>query len=371
MKLTVSQPVLADAMARGGGMAGKSSVSSILASVRLRTEGPNLLYVASTDGDRFAEMAIPADVVAGGSVTINAADLTALVSKFPKDGEVSIAIENGMIAVVQCGRSKNRRNCLPADAFPDWGDLGGEVRYDVQGGPFAAALTRVKGFVGAAHTNRDGVYIDAADGALNLSAFSGQTIAWARLDLPPDAEAAPALMMPLPAVDAFIRLFRSESSVTVHLSEGRVGFEAGTLKFASKVFPGSRPPYDIILAERTEVRLTLDRSEFDDAVARAALAVEEGMYSAIALIPREGEIELKAMNSKGGETREWVAAEITPGFRTCGLVLDNVRAALAGLTGETVEIEHAAETRYLFTSPGDDTFMAMIAPVRLNPTQAA
>ena len=80
MKFTISQPDLAAVLAKGGAVAKKNATIAILSNVRLFV-ADDLLSVASTDLDRFAEARTPVELSEPGCVTVPAAGLAALIGR--------------------------------------------------------------------------------------------------------------------------------------------------------------------------------------------------------------------------------------------------------------------------------------------------
>lgn len=368
MKLTIPQPVLAELLARGGAVAPKSG-HTVLCNLRLVTRNDSL-FVASTDGDRFAEASAPADIAVQGGTTVNAVALAALISRYPKDGVVSIEIETPILLRVKCGRSRVGFGILPISAFPDWGAINAEASYQVPGPAMAQAFARLKPLYGAPGRPSEGAFLEAEDGVLNIAAFNGNALAWARIECP---AAGPAMGVPAGVCDAFSRVFGSEESVTLHAGENRIGFEAGGMRLESKLIVNPANPYKLMTSVRELNRvISFARADMLDAVDRAVLATEEGQYSALAVIPRDDGLELRARNSKGGEVLEGLDADCSAEFAAFGVNPPYLRSILGGFTADRVTIEQAAgATRYLVYADNDETYRACFAPVWIDPALAA
>lgn len=368
MKLTIPQPILADLLARGGAVAPKSG-STIMSNLRLVTRNDSL-FVASTDGDRFSEACAPASIEAQGATTVNAVALAALISRYPKDGVVSFEVETPILLRVKCGRSRVGFGIMAVSSFPEWGAINAEASYPVSGPALAQAFARLKPLFGSPGRPSEGAFIEAEDGVLNIAAFNGNALAWARIECP---AAGPVMGVPAGVCDAFARVFGSEETVTVHAGENRIGFEAGGMRLESKLIVNPANPYKLMTSVREMDRvISFGRADMLDAVDRAVLATEEGQYSALAVIPRDDGLELRARNSKGGEVLEGVDAECAADFTAFGVNPPYLRCILGGFTADRVTIEQAAgATRYLVYADNDETYRACFAPVWIDPALAA
>jgi DNA polymerase-3 subunit beta len=364
MKLTIAQPVLAALLAKGGAVAPKNHPVPILNHVRL-TAGA-FLAVASTDGDRFAEASDEAQIETEGATTVNAAALSALISRYPRDGVVSLELETPSLLRVKCGRSRVGMPALPVGDFPDWAAIKGAVAYTMAGPDLAAAFARVKGLTMPAPNTWEGIFVELGEGTLNVVAYNGHAMGWLRLPMPEGAVEAPPMILAAATVDAVTRLFKGSAEVTIHASEEKVVFEADGAKLASKLIVGKVPPYQRLIEQRGEKVISLDRAEFLACLDRAVLSAEsEGALHMVTASPGDDGLELKARNHKGGEALESMAFEGVA-FEPAGFNPPNLRSILAGIPGERFVIEEVIrDSRYLIHGEGDESFIAGIAPIKL------
>lgn len=364
MKLSIPQPYLADALAKGGVVTARTV--PIMACVRLIAKG-DTLHIASTDGDRFAEVGTSAEIEADGAVCVDAVALSSLIARYPKDGTVALDLESPGLLRVKCGRSRVGLSVLPVVSFPDWSAPVKPSVFRIAGAVLADAFARMKPIASTANRTWEGTYIEPGEGVLNVCAFNGYAMSWLKLEQPEGAENAPAMILAGATVDTFTKLFKADGEVTIYASDEKVVFEAGGVRLASKLIVGNVPPYRKMLDVRGEKSIRFERKEFLICLERAKLATEsEGALNVVTTFPADGGIELRTRNHKGGDASEPMDAEVDDGFSPVGFTPSDLAAILAGVMTDRVVVEEAVPgKRYLFSGDGDDAFMAAAAPIRL------
>lgn len=372
MKLTISQAALSTALSRGGIVAPKNPTVPILASLML-TAGGDVLTVASTDLDRFAEAEVQTSVEASGATTVNAANFVALINRYPKDGTVSLELD-GAVLIVKCGRSRVRLPTLPVDTFPEWANKRPEATFTMPADLLASLFSRARAGCGADQFVKKlalgGVFVEPADGHLWFVGSDGNMISIVSKEMPEGAADAPPMIVPLQLIDAAQRVFKT-GDVTITASRNMVGLESEDTRLVSKLLEGPYPiPYKMAFGVRSDRKLVFDRAEFVSAMQRAVLTTEEGAYSALVVAPRDDGLELKTMTSLGSETREVVEAEMSEDFAPFGVNPAYMSAILASAPGDTVTIEHAEKSRYLVYVEGDGSFMGAVASCLINRAMA-
>lgn len=372
MKLTIPQPALASVVARGGSVAPKNSPVPIMNHVRLVATDGMVLSVASTDLDRFAEASAMASVEVPGETTVPAAALAALVSRHPKDKDVSLEIEGGFL-IVKCGRSKVKLPTLPAEDFSVWGEHSPTAVFTMKAADLAKAFARTRpvcepGAV-AAH---GGVYMHLTGGKLKFAATNKHHFAVASLDVPAGAETMPNVIVPLEVIDTAMRLMKGVDEVEVRLDEHKVAFVAGDGMITSKLIASGFYDYERAIPARGSPAMNLDRAELGAAMDRAALTTEEGVWSGFALIPREDGVELKSMTGLGGETREGLSGTADAGFAPFTFNPAYLARLSAAMDGPVISIECAGRGKAILVfDEADDSFVGMIGPMATNEAMVA
>lgn len=373
MKLTVDQRALAAAISAGGAVASKNSPVPVLNNVRLSATGMSL-GVASTNGDTFAEAAAEAVVDREGAITVPAAHLSALVAKFPAGASVSLEMD-GPHLIVKCGRSRSKLATLPADQFPSWGDDNFAAAFTMAPETFAATIARARQACGNDELMPiiGGVFMHAEGERLWFAATNRFVVTEINIELPEGAGSCPSVIIPASTADIAAKVLKGCGEVAVSVSAGKIAFAAGPVRLASKLVDGQYPEYRRFFPPRGGAPIEFARRDFADALDRAELATEEGVFSAVVVIPRGEVMELKGANSLGGEVREEVEGEVAPDFKAFGFnprYMRIVLAAFADAERITIEQNDPKAGHFVFSEETPDTVMTL-ATVAINSTMAA
>jgi DNA polymerase-3 subunit beta len=372
MKLTITHADLLAVVSKGGSVAPKSSPSPILNHVRLvASEG--FLAVASSDLDRFAESKAVAEVEEQGSTTVNAAALSALVARLPRDKGVSLEIEGGHL-IVKAGRSRSKLATLPAEDFPEWVDPQiGQTVFTLKGADFAEHFGRVRPFTepnGFTKPMLQGVSIAASGDKMTFLAMDMIMAGRTALDVD---TAFDEVIVPNEAIDAATRMFKTEEEVTVAVSRNVVTFSNYAHRLGSKLIEGQFPDVQKALEFETTGSATVSRPDLVAAVERAVLgAAKEGQWECIILKPGENSIEVKGANTDGNEVRDEVEAAFgSEGpFRALAFSPRRLAAILNALPDDEIEIRQNANN-CIFVATGAPEFSSLISPLRSNVATAA
>lgn len=305
MKLTIPQPQLAAAIARGSAAAAKRSPLDILTHMRLSADD-SALTIASSDNDRFVETVAICQVDEPGAVCVDASAFKTLIGKYPKSGVVTLEIEDGRL-LVKCGRSRVKMPVLPAEDFPAWADDAPEAEFRLGADDFFRAFKRVR--FAAANTGPlnpalQGVYLDYHDGRLHFAATDKNRLSVSGIVAPDGAENCPHVIVPTEAVDAALSVFTEAAAIDVRVNKRAIGFSMDGLRLSSRLIDGVFPPYEKFIPARGNPGIVVKKSEFVDALDRVTLMLGEGEFSGVVARHTGETLALSARNHKGGEASE-------------------------------------------------------------------
>jgi DNA polymerase-3 subunit beta len=367
VKITVAQNVLAAALAHGAAVAPRNAQIPILAHVRL-IASDGKLAVASSDLIRFAEAVIDVSIERPGSVTVPGAAFLTLVSKYPKDGAISLEVEAGQM-VVRCGRSKVKLPTLPADNFPAWADQAPTHEFDLDGSAFRLAASRVRAAASKEEVRHYlcGVYIHAVDDVLRMAATDGHRLAVCSIPLPEGAEELAGAIIPNAALDTVFAIFKGSAGIHVAMTEKSVSFSAAGLRLSSKLVDGSFPDYTRVIPARGMPGATFKRSAFVDCLDRANVLTGDGAFMGIRAEPAGDFLRLRAANPSGGSAEEELPAVVDEGFQAFGFNPRYAAEFLQSLPVEELTIEQTApDQAHLVVSQEAPDFVGVLMPMRVS-----
>jgi DNA polymerase-3 subunit beta len=366
MRLTISQRVLADALARGGSVAVKKPTVAILAYTRL-IAGDGTLAVATSDHDRFAEARCDAEVQTEGSVCVDTEALKTLVAKHAKAAAITLELVDGML-IVSGGRSRVKLPTLGADVFPTWADEKPVADFILPNADFVRAFERVR-FAAAKDETRyylQGVCLDYHDKRLHFVATDGHRIAVSGMVAPDGADKCPKVIVPSEGVDAALGVFKGVDVISVAISGKAVSFSTTHLRLSSRLIDGAFPAYERIIPERGHPGLTVRRADFVDCLDRANVFVGDGVHSSIVARPDGDTLHLDARAPGRGEAHEELEATIDDGVVPFGFNPRYVAEFLATLNVGALTIEQSdPNAPHLLWADDAPDFVGVIAPIQV------
>jgi DNA polymerase-3 subunit beta len=282
----------------------------ILSNLLLRA-ADGKLRLQATDLDLEVVESTAANVAAPGATTVPAHTLYDIVRKLPDGGEVMLeeAADRSTL-VIRSGRSRFTLQTLPESDFPDLaaGEL--PTRFTLPAAELKRLIDKAQFAISTEETRYylNGIYLHAieVDGAMMLRAVATDGHRLARIELPaPDGAATmPGVIVPRKTVAEVQRLIEDpEGSVAIELSPAKIRFTIGEVTLTSKLIDGTFPDYARVIPVGNDKRLTLDKSEFLNAVDRVStISSERGR--AVKLSLQQGRLVLSVTNPDAGSATE-------------------------------------------------------------------
>src|SRR5699024_4805927 len=100
-----------------------------------------------------------------------------------------------------------------------------------------------------------------------------------------------------------------EDDVEVNFSQNQVLFKYGNMRFISRLLEGNYPDTSRLFPENYETKLTVNNSEFLQAIDRVSLLAREGGNNAIKMTIENGKVELSSNSPEIGNVEEDVNIE--------------------------------------------------------------
>ncbi len=383
MKLTVDRGELHAALTQTIRIVEHKSTIQIARHVRLDA-GLEQLLVTGTDCALEARIKVAADIDEPGSTTVNAALLSAFVTKLPAGRVTLERSADGSTIRVGIGRVAAKFPVLPAEDFPIL-EAGERPHVFALAGPqLAEALGAVRMAISTDETRiyMNGAYLHAAvdeDGRRRICvvATDGHRLSRWRAPLPDGAEALEGIIIPTKTVDE-IRKIATEGAkaghdqVVVSASDRIIRFEVGPTILTSLLIDGSYPDYArIIPAGRTSTAI-VDAKEIAAAVDRVSVVLAERSNGIAFTFAPDAALSITARNVDNGTITEEVAMSQGPGEPpdlTIGFNGRYFSGAIEALGAETVEIRLPADpgspTVFVPTTQGDRDRLVVMMPLRV------
>jgi DNA polymerase III subunit beta len=321
------------------GVVERKSAIAILSNVLLEARAGEIC-LSATDLDLSLRSECAAQVVADGSVTVNAKKLFEVARSLP-ESDVHLKVESDNWLSIECEHVSFRLSALPKEDFPTLPQRNATAApLEIE----AEALRDLIQRTSFAITGEDARYylsgallvVEAADVA--VVATDGHRLAYAKREGAVRQGTTKRMLVPRKAVHELQRLLEAGGTVAVEESGNHLLFSAGRRTLASKLVEGQFPSFENVIAVTGDKIVQLPRETFLAAIRRVSLVAAE-RTKAVRLALSQGKLTLTATSTDLGEARETLAVEYDGPEVTIGFNAQYIQEFLAVVPGEAVALE--------------------------------
>lgn len=321
------------------GVVEKKNTVPILSNLLLETTG-NSLIITATDLDVSIRCACPAAVKVSGSLTISARKLFDIVRLLPESDVHFKSTERDWIQIT-CERSKFKVAGLGKENFPDIPSVNGKsihlpapiLRYMI--GRSIFAITQEE-----SRYSLNGALMIITPGNLTLVTTDGHRLALITRNVEVSGLAGEIrVLIPKKTLVELSKL-AGEDFPTVQFghTENHLFFEIGKRLLVSRVLVGQFPNYEMVIPKDNHRKVTLNTTEFADALRRAAIMADE-QSRAVRLSVKEGQVDISASYADVGEAREVLSVNYKGEPLDIGFNAQYLLDFLSGLESDEVVFE--------------------------------
>ncbi|HXF06689.1 MAG TPA: DNA polymerase III subunit beta [Blastocatellia bacterium] len=290
----------------------------ILANVLIESDDQGV-KISGTDLDVSLRTVVPAEVLSGGGVTVEARKLYDIVRTLGEE-DVRFRVEDNRL-VISCGRSRFRLATLPVENFPQLPQLA------VTGGlqlSAKAAVEMVERTVFATTQEESryalsGVQVEIAPaeggaGRVRMVATDGHRLALSEMTIAHGTVLPSTTLIPRKTMVELTRLISGvvdETELVLVRDENHVYFKLGSRELISRILTGQFPNYEMVIPKEHERQAVVSGEAFSAALRRVALVADERSRG-VRLAFSEGRVELTARRlDEDEEAREDVLCHFT------------------------------------------------------------
>lgn len=325
MKLVVTQENLTKALQVVGRVASGKTPLPILNNILFKTAN-NRLLLAATNLEIAITQYIGSKIETEGAITVPAKLMSEFISNLPK-GNVTLEVE-GTKLNIKSGTYKSVINGMLPDEFPALPEITAEQEITLAPSIVKRAIQQTV-LVASADDTRPvltGVYCHTFEGDLYFAGTDGYRLA--ERNLGPCEQTVNAIV-PAQTMQDVLRVMSDDlHEVKMIFDENQVRFLLEDIEITSRLIDGKFPPYRQLIPEKTEVDVTVDKSEFARITKVASLFARESAGS-ITLKASEADQKLgiHSIASQLGENTSETEAKVT----AAGQVTLNSRYLLEAL----------------------------------------
>jgi len=328
-----------------------------------KVEVGDVLTITATDMDVEASAIAAVDVAKKGTITIPAADFSAIVKAMPEGSSICVEMDGPTVKVI-AGRSRYKLPTMPADDFPNFGTSNFTASFELDAKHLSAAIDAVAPFMSSEQTRYYlcGVLVQNSAEGIRLVSTDGHRLALACVSgVFPEF---PDVIVPRETI-ALWKASLGEGAVSISIGPARIGFKVGSLSVESKVIDATYPDYQRIIPDGGSVMIEADSRTLKATTARVAL-IGDKATSAVKITLGKSSCVLTATGANGGEAEDEVemlsnSGEIEIGFNS--RYLADICAA-CGDGPITIRMKDNASPA-LITPSGDDAATFVLMPMRV------
>jgi DNA polymerase-3 subunit beta len=366
MEFSCSRGILFDTLAMVAGVVKKNPPLPVLSNVLLKADAEEgRLHLTATDLEVGVSCNIPAQVSAGGELTLPARKLTDILRELP-EAQVTLATE-GTGCTVKCENSRFSLVGIDADEFPPRPEISPEssltvvsdtLREMIRQTIFAVSYDETRYFL-------NGAYVVAKGRELTFVATDGRRLAKSVRTLDSGPELDFAGIVPTKAVVEMDKLAAKVEKVELSLGPGHIVAAFADTILTASLIEGEYPDYDKLIPKEFPRRARINRGLFEDATRRVALMADETSHRVAYEL--DGNVIRVTGKSEQGEAVETVEANYEGETLRIGFNARYVGDALKATDAPEIELLLLENLRPgLLKGEGSDEYLCLIMPMRLD-----
>ncbi len=366
MEFSCSRGMLFDTLSMVAGVVKKNPPLPVLSNVLVKADAEEgRLRLSATDLEVGVSCSVPAQVSAGGDLTLPARKLTDILRELPQ-AQVTLATE-GSQCTVTCENSRFSLVGIDADEFPPRPEVSPEstltvvsdtIREMIRQTIFAVSYDETRYFL-------NGVYMVAKGRELVLIATDGRRLAKSNRSLDEGLDLDFAGIVPTKAVVEIDKLAAKVEKVELSLGPGHLVATFADTVLTASLIEGEYPDYDKLIPTEFTRTARLNRGLFEDATRRVALMADETSHR-IAYEFEKGELRVTG-KSEQGEALETMEVTYEGEPLRIGFNARYVGDALKATDAPEIELLLLENLRPGLLKPeGSEDYLCLIMPMRLD-----
>jgi len=353
MNINLNKDVLLKPLQLINGVVERRQTLPILANVLIEVDH-GVLSMTATDLEVEIIAQLGIDSTASGRITLPARKLFDICRSLADGADVSIHIEDDK-ATVRSGRSRFVLTTLPADDFPDIGEMEGSRSFTLKQGELKRLMDQTA-FAMAQQDVRyylNGMLFEMSSDQLRTVATDGHRLAMAEAAVNIGWNEKTQIIVPRKGVNELQRLLDAlDKDVKVELGVNHIRFTTDGMSFTSKLIDGRFPDYEHVVPKNGDKILIIDRDALKQALVRASILTNE-KFRSISVHVKPGSIVIHARNPEQEHAEEEVEVDYSGDEFEIGFNAAYVQDALGAMSEQQVQM--------IFTDPSSSCLLHGVA----------
>jgi len=374
MKVTVSQPQLAQSLNMVSRAVSTRSTLPVLGNVLVTTDAGRL-RLSATNLELGISVWIGAQIDEEGSITVPARTFTDLISALPSEKITLSLNERTFTLNVLCGTNSTDIKGIDAQEFPPMPvpDLEEGIALNVSDLKDMIHQVAFAASTDEARPVLQGVSLSVVEQEITLAATDGFRISVRKANLNTPTTRSITAVIPARALNELARIAADgDESVVMSIPKGRgqVLFHLRDAELVSQLIEGNFPDYKAILPKSYRTKSVISTSGLLKACRQAEIIARDGNnVIRLNLKPgteNMGELEISAQSEETGKTEVNLEASVEGEALLIAFNVRFLREVLEVIKTPSVAIEMIANNAPGLVRPvGEDNFQHVIMPMHL------
>ena len=270
-------------------VSGKSTLTSI-EGILIEAKVPDTLVMTTYDLEKGIRITTEATVIEEGTYIINAQKFNQTLKVMDGD-EITLTVDEKLVASIESGKSVHRMNALAGTDFPMIPKLESDKSFSISEGKLKKMLTKVMYAMGVNDQRPvlNGCYFEVRDGSLLLVSCDSYKLAKCSLatDIKNTGAEGTALnfdfIVPSKTTQELFRMLDDdeEKEVRIVMTRKNIIFLMDEFIFFSRLVDGKYIDYERIIVKTHKISVKISRDLLISALERAALITEERIAGSV------------------------------------------------------------------------------------------
>lgn len=367
MEVRISRETLLNGLQKVQGIVESKGAMPILSHLLLSTD-KDAVQIRATDLEIGASGLYTANIIAEGSVSLNARKLFDIVRELPSL-EVHLVKEENNWVTLKCGKSKFRLPGLPAEDFPSLPEYSEEGLLEFDCKSLKEMIRKTFFALSPDETRQalNGLLLESEAGRASMVGTDGHRLSMiSRPVAKSQGGAKQSFVIPKKALAELVKLMEDEESTLAFSSKNNhIAFMKGKQVIVSRKIDGKFPNYQQVIPSDNKLQVKVKRSDFQHALKRVALLADE-KSKMVRFDVQKGIMTLISDTTDLGAATEEVVVDYDGGEVSIGLNAKYILDVLNVIEDEDVILNLKDQnSSCLITVPSDKDFLSIVMPMRL------
>jgi DNA polymerase-3 subunit beta len=276
MKFTCERSALIKEISIAQEIIASKNAISILSNIYLEAVN-NTLIIKSTDMKVNFETSVLVTVIEPGSTTVLGDRFLGILNTFPHDEiEFNQNDNNIIVKPTTVKKPEYKLKSIASDKFPEF-PVSSSPFFEMPIKDFKEMVNQTVFAISDDETRyfMNGIFIEKAEGKINMVATDGRRLAFISKDAGSDIKDFSGIIVPPKILNIIVKRSGDEGLISLSINDKTIFINFASYKFSSVLIEGQFPNYRKVIPESQQFSLSVKRDEMLNALHRVSVMVEQ------------------------------------------------------------------------------------------------